>query len=89
MILDYRVTRTGGKIDVAFFWQDDVTEKDFLAEFLDVAVNSLEKFRRCYSVGDIVEGSFFGGATDEIGGIMEYDAVGGYRVHGAFGANEE
>lgn len=81
-VLNYR----GGEIDAYFYADATPAEQDLLVEFQNVAVNALGKFRR-RSDNKVIEGSFFGNAADEVGGIIEYDAESGDRVHGAFGAD--
>ena len=57
-----------------------------LADFRGVDVKLLGKFRQRSGRNYVIEGSFFSGDSDEIGGIVEYKAEGNLRVLGAFGA---
>ena len=87
MALLYRITDTGSYINAFFYNGTDIDNEDQLVVFKSVDVNALGKFERNYAQdGAFIEGSFFGGAADEAAGIFEYDAVGGERVLGAFGA---
>ena len=90
-VLDYRFTSTGGEID-AFFY--DADQDTLRADIRGVAVNALGKFRHGQPPQDdrrvidgtiLIDGSFFGGAADEVGGIVEWLAQDGV-VLGTFGA---
>ena len=87
-VLDYRFTSTGGEIDAFFYDDEDEEELISGSAFQGVAVNRLGKFRHGVGGQDSakIDGSFFGGAADEVGGIVEWVAQGGGLVLGAFGA---
>ena len=84
----YSITDTGSYIDAFFYNGTDIASEDVLERFQSVNVNALGKFKRHYSNGKVIEGSFFGGEADEAAGIFEWNTQGGggYRVLGAFGA---
>ena len=85
-VFDYRFTSTGGEIDAFFYNADEKLISG--SAFQGVAVNRLGKFRHGVDgqSNTKIDGSFFGGAADEVGGIVEWDAHGGGLVLGAFGA---
>lgn len=95
-VLVYRFTSTGGEID-AFFY--DADQDTLRADILGVAVNALGKFKHGQPPQDDrlidgtirIDGSFFGGAADEVGGIVEWQtqAQGGGALLGAFGAEKQ
>lgn len=84
--LVYSVTDTGSYIRAVFYHGTRIAG-DRMVVFEDVIVNALGKFERRYAEGALIEGSFFGGDADEIGGIFDYGPSAGGRVLGAFGVN--
>ena len=94
--LDYRFTSTGGEIDAYFYTTATPIEQYLIsgsAIFRGVDVNALGKFRQLrrdqQNSYTYIDGSFFGGAADEVGGIVEWSTEGGERVLGAFGAEAQ